>query len=104
MSMLKDDRNSDIEKRYRKHAVFDGRYKAIQSMDGSDTKIYDLDNDPLEQSTLPQTHPGAFKTLRSLHQNYLNRQSDIEKIPLPKQPTALPDDVNESLKHLGYMR
>ncbi|MBN2717488.1 MAG: sulfatase [Deltaproteobacteria bacterium] len=104
MSMLKDARGSNIENQYRKHALFDGRYKVIQSLDGSDTRVYDLDNDALEKHMLSASHPGAFKSIRALHQYVRNRQPSLDKRPLTNAPATLPDDVGESLKNLGYVR
>jgi arylsulfatase A-like enzyme len=104
MSMLRDAVHSNIENRFRKHALFDGRYKVIQSMDGSSTEVYDLDMDALEQAPIPPAHPGAYKSIRALHQYVRNRQPALEKIPISDGPTRLPEDVSESLENLGYVQ
>ena len=105
MSMLKDDKRSNIANRYRKHAFVDGRYKAIQSLSGANTVVYDLDNDALEQHPLnPNTHPGFWKTLKALYQHDLNRKAVLQSIPIPGRPIRLPDDVGQSLKNLGYVQ
>lgn len=103
MSMMRDDPRSQLEQRYRKRALFDGRYKIIQSLDGVSTKLYDLDRDPPEQTPLPHTYPAYFKSVRRLYTFVSAQQRRIEKLDASGDVKTLPADVGESLKNLGYM-
>lgn len=103
-SMLRDDPHSQIELSYRKHALFDGRYKTIQSLDGRHTNVYDLDNDSSEQNPIAPIEPGYYKSIRSLHQSYQQQQRRAASLPLDQPARTLPSDVSKSLENLGYIK
>ncbi|MBN2528478.1 MAG: sulfatase [Deltaproteobacteria bacterium] len=103
-SLVRDVHQSSLEDQFRKHAWFDGRYKVIQTLNGNETRIYDMDNDALERHPLRAKHPASVKTVRSMFQYMKDRKPLLEQITLPNAPTRLPDDVNKSLENLGYMQ
>ncbi|MBN2672683.1 MAG: sulfatase, partial [Deltaproteobacteria bacterium] len=97
MSRMRDDPRSNIEKRFRKRALFDGRYKTIQTEDSAQAWLYDLDRDPEERLSLPPRYPAFVKSVRQLEREVARQLERAESIGASSKIQTLPNDVGESL-------
>ena len=84
-------------------ALYDGRYKLVRRVDGSDAFLYDLLQDPHERDKLRE---GAeFQRMMSLLDAYRSRL-DISRRGLPSGATEalVPPEVRQALRSLGYLQ
>jgi arylsulfatase A-like enzyme len=85
-------------------SLFDGRFKLIQFEDGSGGYMYDLAEDPKELNMLGPDHP-QYAILED--QIAAVRQQLAAQVSLLKgedEPIILPEEMEESLRSLGYIR
>ncbi|MFH2000654.1 MAG: sulfatase [Planctomycetota bacterium] len=109
-------RNGAVEGGGRKHrfifteSAYDTAWKKVQSerfsmifnKDTRSCKLFDLDNDPMEQDDVLDLFPEAFQTHWDAINTWLDEERRWEK---PESPTInLSDEVEKRLRGLGYIK
>jgi arylsulfatase A-like enzyme len=85
-------------------ALFDGRYKLIEPEDGSPGIMYDLEQDPGEREPLGFDHP-HYKVLdRQLGAVLQALSARTAALGDESEPIQLPEEMEESLRDLGYIQ
>jgi hypothetical protein len=96
-------------------SFFDGRYKLIRfKKDRKRARVFDLVNDPLEKLPLDRRSPAAVRLTAGLERFLKEQAALIKRVhgrdPVrnpsdtdPDGPVALPQDVQDSLRSLGYI-
>jgi arylsulfatase A-like enzyme len=82
------------------HSLYDGRYKLIVNLDRGRTELYDLDNDPGEQSDLSSDRADVARELLIRLRGELEQL--ISDASAYGQEVRLPSAVEERLRALGY--
>jgi hypothetical protein len=85
-------------------ALFDGRFKLIQFEDGSGGYMYDLAEDPEERSMLGPDHPRYAILKEQIAAVRLQLASQVSLLKGEDEPIVLPEEMEESLRSLGYIR
>ncbi len=81
-----------------RRTLVEGPWKYIESSDGQH-ELYDLDADPLEETSLVDSAPIRFAELRAAMARLLG---DIEPAPLPGTLAPLSEEHLEVMSDLGY--
>ncbi|MBN2804869.1 MAG: sulfatase, partial [Deltaproteobacteria bacterium] len=86
----------------RKLALFNGRYKLIQSENGKRTYMYDLLKDPLEKHQIMRFNKVIKKMNAQLKMYKTLRKKQFKLSADNTKSQVLPTDVEKALKNLGY--
>ncbi len=86
------------------YAYFDGRYKLVKTEDGKRAFLYDLQKDPGERLKQNRKHKAFGRLEKEMEAYRATRAPLLERLEKPAPDAgALPDDVTEALKNLGYI-
>jgi arylsulfatase len=85
-------------------ALFDGRYKLIAPEDGSEGLMYDLEQDPLEVAPLTAGHPHYPVLDGQLDALLQALDAQIAGLGEEGEPVLLPEELERSLRSLGYIQ
>jgi arylsulfatase A-like enzyme len=88
----------------RQRALFDGRYKLIEPEDGGEGIMYDLRQDPLERSPLGPEHPHYALLDEQLGALLRALEAQVAALGEEGEPIVLPEELEKSLRDLGYIR
>ncbi len=83
-------------------ALFDGRFKLIRDVDGDQSDLFDLREDPGERRDLGEDHPRFDELARALE----SRRELLEKAARSKgeaESVELPEALESALRSLGYV-
>ena len=85
-------------------ALFDGRYKLIEPEDGSEGLMYDLEQDPLEMMPLDADHPRYSVLDGQLDALLQALNAQVAALGEEGEPVLLPEELERSLRSLGYIQ
>ncbi len=94
--------STSVKNRPTTHAIFDGRFKLISDLAGTQRRLYDIEADPGEQIDLADEQPETVERLNARLGEEISRVDSGEAAP--GLAGEIPQDQLERLRELGYLQ